>query len=272
MLRKEVQVERPSRWDVPLDDQLTSALVDRMLQIPPFSRMDADRFPASCPLRGILQNDTRIVSCKPGDLIVREGDYGNSAFMLITGTVVVTLDPLPAELIGRPKQQRWRKFIKLLRHLRRPRFAEVRQAIHDATTRLGQRHNGAQTQLFLQDVPGILNRHRTLQIRPGEFFGEIAALARTQRTASVIATHPAQLLEIRWQGLRDLMKYAPKLRQHIEELYRQNSLSTHLRQTPLFAQLDKAQLKRVCEATQFETFGNFEWNQPYQKLQQASIN
>lgn len=44
------------------------------------------------------------------------------------------------------------------------------------------------------------------------------------------------------------MKYDSRLRDHIDQLYRQNSLATHLRQTRLFAGLDKAQLKRVVDA------------------------
>lgn len=49
MLRKEVQVERPDRWDVPLDDQLTPSIVDPMMQIPPFCAWIRNGFPSRAP-------------------------------------------------------------------------------------------------------------------------------------------------------------------------------------------------------------------------------
>ena len=50
----------------------------------------------------------------------------------------------------------------------------------------------------------MLEKNRTARLGPGELFGEIAAIARTPRTATVIAEEPATLLELRWQGLREI--------------------------------------------------------------------
>ena len=40
------------------------------------------------------------------DLIVREGDYGSSAFLIIQGSMRVTLESLPPETLGRKRRQR----------------------------------------------------------------------------------------------------------------------------------------------------------------------
>ena len=80
--------------------------------------------------------------------------------------------------------------------------------------------------IILQDVPRVLDEHQTATIDAGEFFGEIAALSRMPRTATISLrgkTIP-ELLEIRArQGLRDLMRYDPTLRQHINRIYRERA-------------------------------------------------
>lgn len=269
MLRKEVHIARPRRWDVPYDERMASSDVDRLLKRKPFSEMDPERFPASCSLRGLLQNDTRIVRYQPGDLVVREGDYGHSAFLVLSGSVHVTLDPLPETILGRDQRKR-RSIVQRLYKLFRPSwFPEVR-AIGasglSARPSLGQRQDGNDVRIFLQDVPGVLDAYRTAKLGVGEVFGEVAALSRSPRSASVFADDPTWLLEIRWQGLRDLMRYAPAWREHIHQLYRQNSLAAHLRETPLLRQLSDASLAQLVAATQFESYGDMEWHRPFQEL------
>ena len=99
---------RPHRWDVPFDSDMTDADVDLLMSTPEIANVRAEGFPAHIPLRGILRNDARIVSFQPGDIVCREGDYGNSAFLILTGAVRVVLSHLPNELLGRqaPRKER----------------------------------------------------------------------------------------------------------------------------------------------------------------------
>ncbi len=271
MLRKEVHIARPRRWDVPYDERMATSDVDRLLKRAPFAAMDAQRFPAHCSLRGLLQNDTRIVRYQPGDLVVREGDYGHSAFLVLSGAVRVTLDALPESLLGRGQRRRRSIFHRLWKLLRPSRFPEVRAVGRNGSasrSALGQRQDGNEVRIFLQDIPGVLDEYRTARLGVGEVFGEVAALSRSPRSASVFAEEPTWLLEIRWQGLRDLMRYAPAWREHIHQLYRQNSLAAHLRETPFLRQLSDTALAQLVSATQFESYGDMEWHRPYQELSQ----
>jgi Fe-S-cluster-containing dehydrogenase component/CRP-like cAMP-binding protein len=256
----EIAIPRPQRWDVPFG-HMTEADVDRLLTIEPFRGIDASAFPPTVPLRGILMGDTRIGHYQAGDVVVREGDYGNSAFLVLSGSVRVLLERLDPTLLGReaPPRRGWLQAIAQLwqnssvpeaRTGNRPQFAE---------NGAGSREEDGTTRVFLQDFPRILDRTGTAQIGPGEIFGELAALSRTPRSATVLAEGRTTLLEIRWQGLRDLMRRTPAIREHIEQAYRKNSLQVHLRETPLLKDLPAATLEEVAAATVFESYGNFDW-------------
>lgn len=273
MPHTEVAVVRPQRWDVPFGDAMREADVDELLKVEPFRSIDAGRFPPAIPLRGILKNDARVSSYQDGDIIVREGDYGNSAFLILQGEVSVVLEGLNPETLGRPAPQKRGALTSLFKLWRNPVLPEVRHQFNangdSVTSDRGPVADLAQTRVFLQDVPRILEGARSIDLQKGEIFGELAALTRTPRSATVLAKGEVLLLEIRWQGLRDLMRRTDALRQHIEQLYRENSLRVHLRETPLLAQLPTAQLEAVAEATVFETHGNFEWHATFESADDA---
>ena len=63
--------------------------------------MDPQKFPAAIPLRGVIQNDTRLCRFKKGEIIVRQGDYGGSAFFILSGDTRVVLETLDETVIGR---------------------------------------------------------------------------------------------------------------------------------------------------------------------------
>jgi Fe-S-cluster-containing dehydrogenase component/CRP-like cAMP-binding protein len=256
-------IQRPQRWDAPFDAEMSDEQAKRLLDQEPLRRLDPTRFPPGTPLLGLIKNDTRLIACKPGDLIVREGDYGSSAFFILQGSVRVALDDLPPALLGRRDARKlgvWQTLAQLWNRASVPEARDPR-----SYSRAGTATRADGQRVFLQDVPAILDRHKTVKLETGEMFGEIAALSRTPRTATVFADDDTRLLEIRWQGLRDLRRYAPELKEAIDQRYRERSLSVHLAETPLFQGLDAESLRRVAEATQFESFGSFDWYSGFRK-------
>jgi Fe-S-cluster-containing dehydrogenase component/CRP-like cAMP-binding protein len=270
----EIAIPRPQRWDEPFGE-MTERDVDDLLRIEPFRNVDAGAFPPALSLRGILQGDVRIVRCEPGDVIVREGDYGNSAFLVMAGTVRVVLERLDPKLLGReaPPRRGWLQAMAQL--WQNPRLPEVRRFDHKrekADRSIQIRDEQGTTRVFLQDVPRLLESSGSVQLAAGEIFGELAALSRTPRSATVIADGHARLLEIRWQGLRDLMRRTPAIRKHVERLYRQNSLLVHLRETPLLADLPEEAMERVAAATEFESYGNFDWHTDFRAARRKDVS
>jgi Fe-S-cluster-containing dehydrogenase component/CRP-like cAMP-binding protein len=265
-------LERPQRWDAAFDPDMTDVAVDRLLATAPFSAMDAEKFPKRTPLREILRNDSRILKFRKGEIIVRQGDYGTSAFLILNGASRVVLKPdLVPSLLGRQapgKKGIFRTLAQLWNGSRAPETfsrSQLRQAAG-----LGAHQTKNEVRVFLQDLPRVLNEHRTEQMTAGDLFGEIAALSRMPRTATIFAdSDDAELLEIRWQGLRDLMKYDDALRAHINKIYRERALASYLRATPIFKNLTKEQLERVAAQVEFATFGDYDWSGEYKRLAQS---
>ena len=270
-----IQLERPDRWDHPLDASMSLESVRWLLKQHPFAGMDHDRFADTAPLIDILRNDSRLHVYKPGDIVFQEGQYGGSAFLVLDGNVRVFL----TRLLSRTdharhfgwRQHRWRQ--SLTRWLR-PRLAEDRRrhqrlatadrSDSDVDVQLGYRGEGAQTQVYLQDIPGVLSANATASVGPGELFGEMAAVTRTPREFTAAAETECLVLEIRWQGLK-LLKQDPAFRKLLDARYRQQVLGAHLRETPLFRFLPESDLAAVVAATRLEQFGELEWYARYRR-------
>jgi Fe-S-cluster-containing dehydrogenase component/CRP-like cAMP-binding protein len=256
-------LDRPKRWDAPFSPDTTSAHIARLLRLSPFREMNPDSFPRSAPLPDILRNDTAIRTYAQGEMIVREGDYGTSAFLILQGSARVVLPPgLPPAQVGRRERSKKSLFRSIAQLWTNHRADEVIAR---------RRSRGPEAKSFiLQDIPRVVAEHKTAPMRVGDLFGEIAALSRMPRTATIFADEEdTQLLEIRWQGLRDLLRYDPALRTHVDRIYRERALATYLSEVPFLRHLTPAARAAVEAATQFETYGDYDWSGEYKKLAQA---
>jgi Fe-S-cluster-containing dehydrogenase component/CRP-like cAMP-binding protein len=278
MAEEPVRISKPQRWDIPFGEDMTEARVERLMQQAPFNRIDESKFPSSAPLRGIFLNDARLRRFEDGDIVVREGDYGSSAFFIVSGAVQVILDSLPAQMLGRRVSEKKNFFKSVAQLWERPPYPEVRdysqrKVTGTATAEVRARgdEKTSEVRIFLQDVPRVLSENHTARLEAGELFGEIAALGRAPRTATVIAEGRATLLEIRWQGLREIRRYAPEWKARLDQLYRERSLDKHLRATPFLNNLEPGAFRQVFNTTRFETYGDFEWQASYHTGQDDAL-
>ena len=259
-----------------MDVSMTDTDVKWLRSREPFASMDTSRFPRTMPLEGILRNDCRIHRCEPGQVVVREGDYGNSAFLVLAGSVRVLVDSLTQQQLGRTPQEKWTWTESLLRFLSRSKIPERRQP-HEVTT--SQNANGDRTvrqvddrpAIFLQDFDALIRSNETVELGPGELFGEVAAMYRTPRTATVLSDTESTLLEIRWQGLR-ILRGDTQFAESLDAHYRKHWLPVHLREIPLLRHLPEASLSRVATATQMRSFGRMEWNTDYRKTRELPVH
>jgi Fe-S-cluster-containing dehydrogenase component/CRP-like cAMP-binding protein len=268
-------VDRPRRWDKPFSEETTEADVRRLRGMAPFKDMDAGAFPRSAQLPDILRNDARLRSYEAGEIIVREGDYGTSAFMVLSGSAEVVLSPgLPPAMVGRREPAR-RGILRAIAQLWSNSSEDEVAGPDGLPGVVGQKFSDRDTTpgIILQDIPRVLSGQRTAKIAAGDVFGEIAALSRMPRTATILASAGgAELLEIRWQGLRDLMRYDPQVRKFIDGIYRERALSTYLEELPFMRYLGAEAKKRLMDATQFETYGEYDWSGEYKQLMQSGAS
>jgi Fe-S-cluster-containing dehydrogenase component/CRP-like cAMP-binding protein len=267
-------IKRPQRWDVPFwrelpqgyANEITTADLDRLLQTPLLRAMDQSRFAESAQLRDILLNDACLRRFKKGEIVVRQGDYGNSAFIILGGTLRVMLEALDASIIGRREPQHKSWFSAVAQLWRNPTQPEVRNLGRAGKVKSADGHGA----IFVQDVSAIVKDKRSAELHAGDLFGEIAALSRTPRTTTVVADTDAELLEIRWQGLREIRLRSVEFKEYVDRVYRERSLKTHLREMPMFKHLDEAVLEKVAAATEFLSFGNYDWHSSFSKIRQSA--
>jgi Fe-S-cluster-containing dehydrogenase component/CRP-like cAMP-binding protein len=259
------QAERPHRWEQQLDANMTEEVVDMLLGYEPFASMDPSRFPSGTPLREILRFDTAVRTFDTGEIVIRKDDYGTSAYLVLDGEVDVVIRPeIDPRLLGRsPSEKKGfiARFAQLWNNNREP------EVWNKKSRRSNDTYNKESGSVYLQDYPRVVSGSQTATLGAGSMFGEISALSRMPRTATVVASSPnTRLLEFSWEGLRDIMKYDPALKARIDKIYRENSLKSFLSNHPLFSHLDEHSYRELCDAAQLETFGDYNWSGAYKRL------
>ena len=318
----ETSGKRPQRWDKPFGaEALSDAAIDRVLAIPAFADVKAEDFPASLSLREIIANDARIRRFSRGDIIFRKGDYGNSVFLLIEGSVR-GLASESAEKAVTPREEVSKRswFDSLAQLWRNSKIPEFRSSVryaapkspgrkpvrlfvdrslvvssgyvgldrrrsleaagedgivhagsYEGPDRRQARWGGAESIVTrLEGVDDIIEEYPTFTVAAPSVFGEIAALSRSPRTATIFADGDVEAVELRWQGLRDIRRWSDGFRTRIDALYRERGLLAHLAAAPIFSRLDEQTLRIIADQTLFETYGDFEWTQSFQRVRSAS--
>jgi Fe-S-cluster-containing dehydrogenase component/CRP-like cAMP-binding protein len=262
------KIPRPTRWDRAFGDvEMSDDDIALILQQPFFHQIGEATFPAQMPLADILRHDSRIVRYEPGDVIIRRGDYGNSLFAVIDGSVRVLLESSGGVQRRRPGQgRRWaRAFGSLLQS--RSRIENRDLSRYEIQTNRESARQATFTKI--RDLDGIVAKSRTVQLGQGEIFGEIAVLTRQARSADVVAETAVSVLEIRWQGIRDIRRFAKPVRDQLNTRYRELTLANTLAREPLFAGLGEEALAAITQQSLIETYGEEDW---YLRLQKDDLS
>lgn len=263
------KAERPERWADPLDPEMSEELLDMLMAEEPFASMDLTAFPKNLQLRDILKGDSAVRDYDAGEIVLRKDDYGTSAFIVLGGEVEVLLRPeIAPELLGRAprvKKGLFSRFAQLWNNSPEP------EGWSDKSPRAGDQLSASgsskQPAVYLQDYPKTVIGVDTVALGKGSLFGEISALSRMPRTATIIASaKKAKLVELTWEGLRDIMRYDAALKNNIDKIYRENSLKNFLMNHEIFAHLDESEFSNLCDEAQLQTYGDYNWSSSYKKL------
>ena len=256
------KIDRPTRWDAAFDADMSEADFEMLMARPEISEIESSAFPNSVSVEGIVRYDMRVNRYDTGDIVVREGDYGNSAFLILEGNLVIALSPgIPADELGRLQTDR-QSISNRISNLffKNSWIPEVRDTDRYTNKTATADANTGKKGAFLQDIPAIIKDQEIIELAEGTLFGELAAIGRVPRSTTIFAERPAVVMEIRWQGLRDIMKYDKKWRQQINDRYRQTALASYLRQIDILEDIKDIEFEEVTEKCLFETYGSFDWN------------
>ncbi len=262
MDEQEVKVDRPRRWDQPFGDELLpDQTVDWALTGTALSFACTDFQASGATIVDILKNDARLVSYQPGEIIIRKGDYGGSVFFVLAGSTHVLIDPAGEEKLqtrsAPPKRTWWQALSQLWNN---SSHTESRNVDRVSTSTIDEKEVIKQSRLVPYDLDQFIEEFKSVEIPIGRSIGEIAALRRSSRTATVFTAEKTEVLELRWQGVRDICRKSPMFREYLEEEVRSRSLGNLFSDLPLFEMIPPVDRSKLMDVFIFERHGNENWN------------
>ncbi len=265
------KVRRPDRWDQPYGNLICDEDIAAICNYPPFNLIDPAHFPSNRPFELIIKNDGRMRRFKEGEIITLQGDASNSCFLLLTGQLrIVLLKKDSNQTLKTQKKSRlWHSLSQLWRNhtVQEYRNPEIYKSGQN------QRIDDQGYAVRKMDNPeAVIRNAKTKILQAGQFFGEVAALSRSTRSASIFADTDVLLLELRWQGLRDIRLWDSSFRNWVDKLFHQRSFLPLFTKNPLLASLHESELDRVARSSRFQTYGDQSWHKTGAKLNPASAS
>ena len=155
---------------------------------------------------------------KAGDIVCREGDYGSTAFYILSGKAEVFLSGPMGHVTT---QTRSRGLLRKLKSALKPRSQNRREEERD-------RHS------IPIDAPVDLPYANPIaELEAGELFGEMTCMSQYPRSATVRAKTDCVMLEM-LRNVLDVLQRNKTFRTRIEQSYRKRALESQLRSIPVF--------------------------------------
>jgi CRP-like cAMP-binding protein/succinate dehydrogenase/fumarate reductase-like Fe-S protein/ferredoxin len=191
-------------------------------------------------LGDIGRNDGAVVqrNFAAGEVICTEGDFGSTAFYVMSGAVEVS--------ITAP--------ISRVRNDAGPfaRFARKMKSL--LTSDADADRDPAPGLTIPIDAPVDLSRARPVAtLGAGELFGEMTCLSFYPRSATVKAIEPTVVLEI-LRPVLQILRRSKAFAAQVDARYRERTLETHLRSIPFLADLPSDFVDRLRERVVLQSF------------------
>ena len=161
---------------------------------------------------------------KAGEIVVREGDNGSTAFYILEGEADVFIGS-PREHVS-TQQERPGLFTKM-RSILAPKSRQPREE---------ERQTPSHIRI---DAPVDLPYENPIaQLRAGDLFGEMTCMSFYPRSATVRAKTDCVMLEM-LRNVLDVMQKNKTFRAQLDANYRGRALGTHLRSVPIFSTISE---------------------------------
>jgi len=161
---------------------------------------------------------------KAGEIVVREGDNGSTAFYILEGDADVFIGS-PREHVA-TQQERPGLFTKM-RSILAPKSRQPREE---------ERQTPSHIRI---DAPVDLPYENPIaQLHAGDLFGEMTCMSFYPRSATVRAKTDCVMLEM-LRNVLDVMQKNKTFRAQLDANYRGRALGTHLRSVPIFSTISE---------------------------------
>jgi CRP-like cAMP-binding protein/Pyruvate/2-oxoacid:ferredoxin oxidoreductase delta subunit len=191
---------------------------------------------------------------RKGEIVCEEGEFGSTAYYIVSGTVDIFINNPLAHLRTRPQTGLFGRSFKRMKSF-------LTDDNEDRRAEAGQRR-------FIGiDANVDLPMHRPLaQLGPGDLFGEMTCRTYQPRSATVQARETCVMVEmlrvildmlVGNRQVSEASKATSKVKMptfkgtsfktELENKYRERSLNNHLRSVPLFATVNEEFLERLKE-------------------------
>jgi len=198
---------------------------------------------------------------RKGEIVCDEGEFGSTAYYIVSGTVDIFINNPLAHLRTRPQTGLFGRSFKRMKSF-------LTDDNEDRRAEAGQRR-------FIGiDANVDLPMHRPLaQLGPGDLFGEMTCRTYQPRSATVQARETCVMVEmlrvildmlVGNRQVSEASKATSKVKMptfkgtsfktELENKYRERSLNNHLRSVPLFATVNEEFLERLKENVELASY------------------
>ena len=198
---------------------------------------------------------------RKGEIACEEGEFGSTAYYIVSGTVDIFINNPLAHLRTRPQTGLFGRSFKRMKSF-------LTDDNEDRRAEAGQRR-------FIGiDANVDLPMHRPLaQLGPGDLFGEMTCRTYQPRSATVQARETCVMVEmlrvildmlVGNRQVSEASKATSKVKMptfkgtsfktELENKYRERSLNNHLRSVPLFATVNEEFLERLKENVELASY------------------
>src|ERR1700722_3794283 len=157
---------------------------------------------------------------KAGEIICREGDYGSTAFYIVSGTTEVFLSGPMGQVTTKTKRQ------GLLRKLK--------SAISPRANNAPEEKEPERAFIPIDAPVDLPYGNPIAELEPGDLFGEMTCMNQYPRSATVRAKTDCVMLEM-LRNVLDVLQRNKTFRSRVEQTYRKRALESQLRSIPIFS-------------------------------------
>ncbi len=177
---------------------------------------------------------------RPGEILMREGENGTTAFYLLSGSVDIFLNN-PVAGIQSSRRAVPKGFLRSL-----TKISSYVKGVPDRS----DKNRPKRTHIPMDAAVDLPLDDPIATLQAGELIGEMAALAAFKqeklkrpkfypRSATVRAKTDVVALEMLPNILNNVLYNSPAFKEKLNNIYRVRSLDTHLRSVPIFANLSQ---------------------------------